>query len=414
MQSHRLALDVGTMSPQSRLNRLRRFLPRGDTLPDAVWEKRHRFLVALLAAHALALPIFGMALGFSVLHSILEGGLIPGIAALAALLPGPRKVRAGLVSLGLLSCSAVLTHFSGGYIEAHFHFFIVIVLIGLYEDWLPFGLALAYVVLHHGIGGTIDPSSVYNHPAAQEHPWRWAAIHGAGITVAAALSIWAWKLNEDLRAQKLAASRARLVTAADETRRRLERDLHDGAQQRLVHTVVTLKLAQRALQNRDGTADALVSEALVHAQQANTELRELAHGTLPAVLTHGGLGAGVQALASRASLPVAVDVSVDRLARTIEAHAYFIVAEALTNVVKHSRASAAAVRVAVSGDVLHLEVRDDGIGGACLQASSGLLGLDDRVRSLQGTLRVTSHAGHGTLITADLPLRRSWESSLDD
>jgi signal transduction histidine kinase len=221
-------------------------------------------------------------------------------------------------------------------------------------------------------------------------------------------------MRPDAPARRTAATHRQVIEAADAERARLARDLHDGAQQRLVHTVITLKLAQRALQNRDGTADALVSEALVHAQQANTELRELAHGTLPAVLTHGGLGAGVQALASRASLPVAVDVSVDRLARTIEAHAYFIVAEALTNVVKHSRASAAAVRVAVSGDVLHLEVRDDGIGGACLQASSGLLGLEDRVRSLQGTLRVTSHAGHGTLITADLPLRRSWESSLDD
>src|SRR5215210_5800214 len=205
MPSQRLALHVGTMSPQSRLNRLGRALPRGDTLPDAVWEKRHRFLVALLAAHALALPIFGMAVGFSAVHSILEGGLIPGIAALAALLPGPRKVRAGLVSLGLLSCSAVLTHFSGGYIEAHFHFFVVIVLIGLYEDCVLFVLALAYVVLHHGVVGTIDPASVYNHASAQAHPWRWATIHGIGFSSAVFFSLWASKLNEQLREQKLTA-----------------------------------------------------------------------------------------------------------------------------------------------------------------------------------------------------------------
>jgi methyl-accepting chemotaxis protein len=110
-------------SPGWPLSQLRRSLPRGDTLPGEVWEKRHRFLVALLAAHAVALPIFGLAMGLSVVHIILEGGLIPGTFALAALLiPGPRKVRAGIVCLGLLSCSALLTHFSGGYIEAHFHF----------------------------------------------------------------------------------------------------------------------------------------------------------------------------------------------------------------------------------------------------------------------------------------------------
>jgi signal transduction histidine kinase len=408
MQSHRLALDVGTMSPQSRLNRLRRFLPRGDTLPDAVWEKRHRFLVALLAAHALALPIFGMALGFSVLHSILEGGLIPGIAALAALLPGPRKVRAGLVSLGLLSCSAVLTHFSGGYIEAHFHFFIVIVLIGLYEDWLPFGLALAYVVLHHGIGGTIDPSSVYNHPAAQEHPWRWAAIHGAGITVAAALSIWAWKLNEDLRAQKLAASRARLVTAADETRRRLERDLHDGAQQRLVHTVVTLKLAQRALQNGDSTAGALVSEALEHAQQSSTELREPAHGTLPAVLRHGGLGPALRTLARRSDVPVALDVrSERRLTEGVEAAAYYVVSEALTNVAKHAQASLVHVALEAEDASLHLSIRDDGVGGAAPAQGSGLVGLRDRLEAVGGTIDIVSPAGNGTSLLVEIPCRSS-------
>src|SRR3954449_12161360 len=221
-------------SVRSPLDRLRDFLPRGDTLPDAVWEKRHRFLVALLVLHALALPFFGIAMGFSVVHSTLEGGLLPGAIALAALLPGSRKARAGLVSLGLLSCSALLSHFSGGYIETHFHFFLVIIVLGLYEDWLPFGLALGFVVLHHGIGGAIDPKSVYNHPAAQHHPWVWAGIHGVAISIAAAFSIGTWKLNEELRGEKLASARARLRAEADETRRRIQRDLHDGAQQHLV------------------------------------------------------------------------------------------------------------------------------------------------------------------------------------
>ena len=189
-------------------NDLRRFLPRGDTLTDEIWRKRHRFLLSLLAAHALALPVFGVAAGHSLVHSVAEGGLVPAAFAVGALaIRGPRKACAALVSLGLLSCSALLTHFSGGYIEAHFHFFIMIVILGLYEDWLPFGLALAYVVLHHGIGGALDPEGVYNHPAAQEHPWRWAAVHGAAISMAALLSILSWKLNEELRGQKDTALR---------------------------------------------------------------------------------------------------------------------------------------------------------------------------------------------------------------
>jgi signal transduction histidine kinase len=211
-------------------------------------------------------------------------------------------------------------------------------------------------------------------------------------------------LDRDDPAQRRAASRRQMIEAVDAEHARLARDLHDGAQQRLVHTIIALKMLRRALQDGDEAAEALVSEALEHAEQANAELRELAHGRLPSVLTHGGLRAGVEALASRAPLPVMVDVSVGRLARTLEAHAYFIVAEALTNVVKHSRASAAEVRVAVAGDVLRMEVHDNGIGGARFEGSSGLLGLGDRVASLQGQLRVTSPDGGGTQLVADLPL----------
>jgi signal transduction histidine kinase len=388
-------------APLRPLNRLRRSLPRGDTLPATVWDKRHRFLVGLLAAHAVALPIFGMAMGYSVVHSILEGGLIPGIAALAALRPGPRKVRAALVSLGLLSCSALLTHFSGGYIEAHFHFFIVIVIIGLYEDWLPFGLALAYVVLHHGIGGAIDPSSVYNHPAAQQHPWRWAAIHGVAISIAAALSIWTWKLNEELRAQKLSA---RLVAAADETRRRIQRDVHDGAQQRLVHTVITLKLAKAALADARRPVAELVDEALLNAERATAELRELVHGIMPAALSRGGLRAGLESLVGHVDLPVRVDVPSQRLPKPLETTAYFIVAEALTNVVKHAGAGSAHVRAAIDGDVLKLEIRDDGIGGADPGRGSGLAGLGDRVDASGGTIAITSPPGEGTTLADKIPI----------
>ena len=208
--------------------------------------------------------------------------------------------------------------------------------------------------------------------------------------------------NADGRDQ-LMASRARLLVASDDARRRVVRDLHDGAQQRLVHTVVTLKLAQRALRAGDGKAEALLAEALAHAGQANQELRELAQGILPAALTRGGLRAGVSMLVSRTDVPVSVDVLAARFAPEVEASAYFVIAEALTNVVKHARATRADVRVAMIGRTLLIEVRDDGVGGAVLHGT-GLAGLEDRLAALGGRLQIESPVGGGTLVGATLPL----------
>ena len=208
--------------------------------------------------------------------------------------------------------------------------------------------------------------------------------------------------NADSRDQ-LIASRARLLTAGDEARRRVVRDLHDGAQQRLVHTIVTLKLAQRAFRDDDGKAESLLGEALEQAEQGNRELRELAHGILPAALTHGGLRAGVDAVVARLDLPVDVDVPAERLPAEIEASAYFIVAEALTNVVKHSHAGHAEVTASVQDGMLRIEVRDDGAGGADPDGH-GLVGMRDRVTTLGGRLEIDSPAGGGTLVAATLPL----------
>jgi GAF domain-containing protein len=202
----------------------------------------------------------------------------------------------------------------------------------------------------------------------------------------------------------LADSRARIVAATDAERRRVVRDLHDGAQQRLVHTVVTLKLAGRALEDADQGAPALVTEALQHAEGATAELRELSHGILPSVLTRGGLRAGVNALASRMPVPVEVGVSVDRLPPAVEATAYFVVAEALTNVSKHSRAKHASVTAQVSNGMLEVRVRDDGVGGA-QPDGSGLLGLGDRLAVLEGSLRVESPRDGGTVVEAAIPFR---------
>jgi PAS domain S-box-containing protein len=203
--------------------------------------------------------------------------------------------------------------------------------------------------------------------------------------------------------EELAASRARVVAAADDERRSVVRDLHDGAQQRLVHTVIALMLAQRALESDTGDAPALVHEALKHAEEATAELRELAHGILPSVLTRGGLRAGVAALASRMAVPVEFDVSVDRLPPPVEATAYFVVAEALTNVAKHSNANGASVTARIENGELRVQVRDDGAGGV-RPDGSGLVGLADRLAAFAGRLSVDSEVGGGTSVVATIPI----------
>jgi PAS domain S-box-containing protein len=205
--------------------------------------------------------------------------------------------------------------------------------------------------------------------------------------------------NAEARTE-VAASRARIVATADAERRRVVRDLHDGAQQRLVHTIITLKMASGVIEEEK---DALVSEALAQAQEANAELRELAHGILPAILTQRGLAAGVDGLASRMPTPVDIDISVGQLPVAVEATAYFVVAEALTNVAKHAQAAHAAVTARVSDGALLVQVRDDGVGGA-RPDGTGLLGLRDRLAVLDGQLRVESPVDGGTLVAAEIPL----------
>ena len=209
--------------------------------------------------------------------------------------------------------------------------------------------------------------------------------------------------NAESRAE-LAASRARVVAAGDEARRRIKRDLHDGAQARMVSTVMALKLARRELGDSTGPAVELVEEALAQAQRANGELRELAHGTLPGALSRGGLRAGIDALVSRVPLAVSVDVTAERLPAELEAAAYFILAEALTNAARHAHASTVQIAAVVDGPALRLAVRDDGVGGARTDASSGLLGLYERAAALNGELSIDSPLGEGTTIAATLPI----------
>jgi PAS domain S-box-containing protein len=238
------------------------------------------------------------------------------------------------------------------------------------------------------IAGTDEPEPL---PARTEY-----GLADFAELVATAIS------NASGRAELL-ASRARIVEATDEQRRRVVRDLHDGAQQLLVHAVMNL---QRAHGRDDLPPDLakLLDETLSDTRRAIDELRELARGIHPAILTHHGLGAAVDALAQRAPLPVTVDVTDDRYPAPIESAAYFVVAEALTNVAKYAQARQAHVRATQDDGCLVLTVADDGVGGATCATGRGLAGLADRMAALGGHLTVDSSTGAGTTLRAEIPL----------
>ena len=210
---------------------------------------------------------------------------------------------------------------------------------------------------------------------------------------------------ERARLKELRASQARIIEAADAARRKIERDLHDGAQQHLVALALEVRLARSRAEPDPYSAVAFLERVGDALAAASAELRELAHGIHPAVLTERGLAAAVDALAGRATVPVEVlETPAERLPAPIEAAAYFVVAEALTNVAKYAQASAATVKATASRGELVVEVTDDGVGGASPETGSGLRGLQDRVGALDGTLTVVSPPGEGTRLRAVIPL----------
>jgi signal transduction histidine kinase len=231
-----------------------------------------------------------------------------------------------------------------------------------------------------------------------------SALEGTGTRVEEFTKLVATAIaNAEDRAQ-LASSRARVVTAGDQARRRIERDLHDGAQQRLVSLALELRLAQAKVPDDAVEARAEIGALADDVATVVTELQELSRGIHPAVLTQGGLAPALRALARRAALPV--EVSVDeprRVAEPVEIAAYYIVSEAVTNTTKHAEASVVEVDVRFGESALLLEVRDDGRGGADLGKGSGLLGLQDRVDALGGSIQVVSRPGSGTRLTVRLP-----------
>jgi len=207
------------------------------------------------------------------------------------------------------------------------------------------------------------------------------------------------------RVDHLRDARQRIIAAADAERRRIERDLHDGAQQRLVALTVMLGLAETRLADDPPGAAQLIAQAREEAQLAIKELRELAHGIHPTLLSERGLGAALEALATRAPLPVEVrGVPAVRLPSAVESTAYFVTAEALTNVAKYARAAQAFVHLSLEDACLHLQVGDDGVGGAD-PSGTGLRGLRDRVDALDGALEVDSPPGGGTTVRVELPVQ---------
>ncbi|HSI98299.1 MAG TPA: sensor histidine kinase [Gaiellaceae bacterium] len=226
------------------------------------------------------------------------------------------------------------------------------------------------------------------------------------VAAAARLALVNARLHAEVRAQleTVKESRARIAAAADEERRRIERDLHDGAQQRLVALALELRSAQRALDEAsDPELEKLLTSTADELQVAVEELRSIAHGIHPGALRQGGLASALGALASRAPLPVTVEGASERLSPDVEATAYFVASEALTNVVKHAGASRATIRARRDEGMLVVEVEDDGVGGASLDGGSGLRGLADRVESRGGRLRVESAPGSGTRVVGEIP-----------
>jgi PAS domain S-box-containing protein len=215
-------------------------------------------------------------------------------------------------------------------------------------------------------------------------------------------------ISHRLRLGDVEASRARVVAAADATRRRIERDLHDGAQQRLVSLGFELQGAAAITPPEFKDLRAQLSRIGAGLVEILDEIREISRGIHPAVLTDGGLGPALRSLARRSAIPVELDVRIgDRMPERVEVAAYYLVSEALTNAAKHSKASVVTVEVAAEGGVFRLAIRDDGIGGADTALGSGLIGLADRVEALEGTIEISSPAGGGTALRVALPVEPS-------
>ena len=253
------------------------------------------------------------------------------------------------------------------------------------------------IIVRGRLWGVIIANSTGDQPLPQD----------TGDRLASFTDLVATAISNAENLAELTASRARVVAAADETRRRIERDLHDGAQQRLISLGLALRSAQAEVPPQLGRLEGELAQVADGLSSVHDDLREMAHGIHPAILARGGLGPALKALARRSAVPVELDVRAEMgLPEPVEVAAYYVVAEALTNAAKHARASLIYVDADADpdGNALRLSVRDDGAGGADPARGSGLVGLKDRVEALGGTLTVHSPPGAGTALQVELPL----------
>lgn len=241
------------------LRRVRAWLPEGGSLDDEEWLRRHKAIVGVLFAHVVGIIIFGIVRKYVLWHCFVDASPVAILAGLAASSRFTRKHRSALASLSLVTASAVLVHLSGGSTEMHFHFFVALGILTLYQDWHPFLLALGYVVVHHGVMGVVAPRSVYDHPSAWAHPWTWAAIHGFFVIAASVALIISWKLNELERARSIKFER-KLGEAT--VRRQQALEINDNIVQGLTVAQLALEL-ERPEDSRAAIEDTLAKARLI-------------------------------------------------------------------------------------------------------------------------------------------------------
>ncbi|MDQ4125722.1 MAG: hypothetical protein M3134_09010 [Actinomycetota bacterium] len=232
-------------------------LPKGRALPEQVWATRHRAVLGLLWLHVPALSVLAAVRGYSALHSLLEISIVVAAALLATWKGLDRPARAAVATFGLFTCSALLVHFSGGITEMHFHFFVMVVVVALYQDWFAFLVGIAFVLLHHGVIGTLAAEDVYSSPSAIGNPWGWAAIHAGFILAESVACLVAWKKSEQYAAEIVEHG----------VRRREALELNDQVVQGLVVAKASLELGdveggRKALEATLGRAKGLVSDLL--------------------------------------------------------------------------------------------------------------------------------------------------------
>lgn len=358
---------------------LRAWLPKGGLLSEDVWRARHRWIVRLLWVHAAVIAVVVALRGFEPLHAFLEGSIVAVSALLASRASG-RRTQGIVASFGLLSASAILVHLSGGYIEMHFHFFVMIIVISLYQDWSPFLLAIGYVVLHHGIVGVLDPDSVYNHPDAVASPWKWAGIHGFFILGASIASLVSWRLNEMTLLSRLATERQ--ARAAAEEGLRLREEFLSVATHELRTPVTSIKgyaqLALRAVTSAQPRGRERLNETLSRLDEQCDRLARLITQLLDASRIQGGrlmLEPGQIELGEVVHRSVAsaqdrstthtwkVDVEPGLVAIADDARIDQVITNLLDNAIRYSpRGGAIEVTGRRLGDRVEVAVADEGIG----------------------------------------------------